>query len=128
MKKIFITGLVFATVVLGGCASAGNHSIKNESQESVQSKLVKGKTTKDEVRQLFGAPGMTTFNAEQSEQWIYTLANTQVKGTSFIPFYGLFDGGADTQTKQLIVIFKNGVVDTYSLSDSVMETKTGLLN
>ncbi|HDU8708063.1 hypothetical protein ISO36_08810 [Morganella morganii subsp. morganii] len=71
---------------------------------------------------------MTTFNAEQSEQWIYTLANTQVKGTSFIPFYGLFDGGADTQTKQLIVIFKNGVVDTYSLSDSVMETKTGLLN
>lgn len=50
MKKIFITGLVFATVVLGGCASAGNHSIKNEPQESVQSKLVKGKTTKDEVR------------------------------------------------------------------------------
>lgn len=129
MKKLLLAGLVGLTVsLMTGCASSGNHSIKNETQESIDSKLVKGKTTKEEVKLIFGNPGATTYNSETGEQWIYTLANTQIKGTTLIPFYGLFDGGADSQIKQLIVIFKDGVVDKYMLSDSAIETKSGLLN
>ncbi|APG52679.1 TPA: outer membrane protein assembly factor BamE [Providencia alcalifaciens] len=129
MKKLFLAGLVGLTVsLMAGCASSGNHSIKNETQESIDSKLVKGKTTKEEVKLIFGKPSATTFSSETGEQWIYTLANTQIKGTTLIPFYGLFDGGSDTQVKQLIVIFKDGVVDKYMLSDSEIETKSGLLN
>lgn len=42
MKKIIIVGFVFLT--LADCSSVGNQSLKNETQESVKTKIVKGKT------------------------------------------------------------------------------------
>ena len=42
--------------VLGGCASAGNQTLKAENQQTVEQKITEGKTTKAEVQSMFGSP------------------------------------------------------------------------
>ncbi len=54
--------------------------------------------------------------------------NTQVSGKAFIPIYGLFDNGATTNMKQLIIVFKGDIVDNYLFNNSNTEVKSGLLN
>ncbi|ARU96187.1 hypothetical protein [Tatumella citrea] len=126
MKKI-ITAFIVA-LTLSGCATSGNKSIQNETQVSIQQKLVKGVTTKGEVRSYFGDPTGVTFTSDGSEQWQYMLADMKISGKAFIPFYGLFDNGATTDMKQLIILFKGDVVSNYTLVNSKTETKSGLLN
>lgn len=126
MKKIaFATAVVF---FLAGCASSGNKSIANETQIGVQSKLTKGVTTKEQVRALYGDPTGVSFTSDGSEQWQYILANVKISGKSFIPFYGLFDNGATTDMKQLVLLFKGDVLTNYTLVNSKTEAKSGLLN
>ncbi|MEQ5140972.1 outer membrane protein assembly factor BamE domain-containing protein [Proteus vulgaris] len=120
--------LALCSLALSGCASSGNHSIKNETQESISYKIKKGETTKEDIVSMFGSPMATTLNSNEDEQWIYTLSDTSIKGTTFIPIYGLFDGGADTKVKQLIINFKEDKVTKYLLSDSSLETRSGILN
>ncbi|EHA6622781.1 hypothetical protein JMB75_004475, partial [Salmonella enterica] len=78
MKKIIIVGFVFLT--LAGCSSVGNQSLKNETQESVKTKIVKGKTTKQDVLASFGEPDSRSL-IDGEEQWLYTMYNSQSKAT-----------------------------------------------
>ncbi|WP_241597477.1 hypothetical protein [Rosenbergiella epipactidis] len=126
MRKIICTCL--AALALAGCASSGNNSIENETQVSIQQKLVKGVTNKNEVRSYFGDPTGVTFTSEGSEQWQYILANVKISGKTYIPFYGLFHNGATTDMKQLIILFKGDVVSNYTLVNSKTEAKSGLLD
>lgn len=128
MKKIAIISMLTLSMALAGCASSGNNSIANESQVSIQSKLIKGQTTKQQVQEYFGGPASVSFNSDGAEVWSYILANTKMKGTTFIPFYGMFDGGATTKMKHLVILFKDEKVDKYTLSDSTSEIKSGILN
>jgi len=127
MKK-FIFAVVICALALTGCASSGNSSIEHETQIGIKDKLVKGKTTKDQVKGYYGNPSTVSFSSDGDEQWHYVLTNVKVSGKSFIPFYGLLDNGATSNVKQLIIIFKNDVVEKYMLSNSSTETKSGLLN
>ncbi|WP_349290178.1 MULTISPECIES: hypothetical protein [unclassified Tatumella] len=126
MKKIIASFIIALT--LSGCATSGNKSIQNETQVSIQQKIVKGVTTKNEVKSYFGDPTGVTFTSDGSEQWQYMLADVKISGKTFIPFYGLFDNGATTDMKQLIILFKGDVVSNYTLVNSKTETKSGLLN
>ncbi|GAA0473542.1 hypothetical protein [Tatumella punctata] len=126
MKKVLTA--CFITLVLSGCATSGNKSIENETQSSIKQKLAKGVTTKNEVRSYFGDPAGVSFTSEGLEQWQYILSDVRISGKTFIPFYGLFDGGATTDMKQLIILFKGDLVSNYTLVNSKIETKSGLLN
>lgn len=128
MKKIVFIGLLLASSILAGCASSGNKSIENESQISVQSKIIKGQTTKEKIRSMYGDPSTASFTSDGKEQWHYILANMKISGKTFIPFYGLFDGGATTDMKQLVIVFKDNVVENYTFINSKTETKSGILN
>lgn len=128
MNKLAIISVLSLSMALAGCASSGNNSIANESQASIQTKLVKGQTTKQQVEAYFGGPMSVSFNSDGFEVWSYILANTQIKGTSFIPFYGMFDSGATTKMKHLVILFKDDKVDKYTLSDTTSEVKSGILN
>nr|WP_310618177.1 outer membrane protein assembly factor BamE [Pantoea cypripedii] len=126
MKKIL---LVAATaIVLTGCASGGNKSIEKETQIGVQSKIIKGKTTKQDIKTVYGDPTGVSISSDGKEQWNYVFTNTQVSGKAFIPIYGLFDNGASTNMKQLIIVFNGDVVDNYLFNNSNTEVKTGILN
>lgn len=53
--------LLITFLLIGGCAStAGNQSIKNETQQSIASKIIKARTTKQDILQQFGEPTRKT--------------------------------------------------------------------
>lgn len=62
MKKFaFAAAIAAATFALAGCAGTGNDSLRSETEATVSTKIVDGKTTKDEVRSMFGSPLKTEF-------------------------------------------------------------------
>lgn len=123
MKKIIISA--FVSLALAGCSSVGNQSLKNETQESVKTKIVKDKTTKQYVLASFGEPDSHSL-IDGEEQWSYTMYNSQSKATSLIPVVGLLAGGADSQTKSLKVSFKGEKVSSYIFNAGKSNVKTGI--
>ncbi|HBS1472449.1 TPA: hypothetical protein MAC31_002423, partial [Klebsiella pneumoniae] len=69
MKKVLLVAAI--AVVLAGCASGGNKSIEQETQIGVQSKIIKGKTTKQEVKAAYGDPAGVSISSDGKEQWHY---------------------------------------------------------
>lgn len=108
-----------------GCVSAGNKHLKNESETSVQTKIKEGKTTKAQVKQMFGSPDSVNFTDNGKEVWKYTFAKMKVSGKSFIPFYGLFHNGASGTKKELTILFDGDVIQKYTMSESAVESKSG---
>lgn len=124
MKKVFAIGLL--ALLLAGCASSGNRTLQKENQLTVQSKIQKGVTTKQQVKKQFGDPMSVSFTDGVNETWTYSLANVKLNGSTFIPFYGLFHNGSKAHVKQLVILFKNDIVEKYTMSETNTETKSGL--
>ncbi|UMO86325.1 hypothetical protein HP572_13070 [Pectobacterium sp. PL64] len=124
MKRIIIAA--FVSLSLSGCLSSGSQSLKNENQESVKTKLVKGKTTKQDVLASFGEPD-NRMVIDGEDRWVYSMYNNQMKATSFIPIVGgLLTGGHDMQMKSLFITFKSEKVSSYEFNAGASETKNGV--
>lgn len=123
MKKMALA--VALAVTLTGCASSGNQKLKSETETSVQSKIHEGKTTKVEVKTLFGSPDAVSYTDGGNEIWKYSFAKVKVNGTSFIPFYGLFHNGTNGTKKELTILFKDNIVQKYTMAESAINTKSG---
>lgn len=121
-----MTGCIFLLLTLTGCASSGNQSLKNETPATIQSKITKGVTTKDQVRVMFGDPAKTSFTDQGNMIWEYDLADVSGDAVNYIPIVNLFGSSASGTKKQLIVMFKKNVVFQYSMSNSPVAIKTGL--
>ena len=61
MKITRMASMVLCAVLAAGCASVGNEQLRNETESSVQGKIIEGKTTKSEIRSTFGSPLKTSF-------------------------------------------------------------------
>jgi outer membrane protein assembly factor BamE (lipoprotein component of BamABCDE complex) len=97
-------------IMLSGCMTIGNKQIEDE---QVVKQIVPGKTTKQEVRALVGEPNMVEFADTGEETWQYILTKSQTRASSFIPYVGLFVGGADMQTHTLTIRFRGEVVSKF---------------
>ncbi|MCL2345888.1 MAG: hypothetical protein FWC58_08570 [Desulfobulbus sp.] len=119
--------LCIATILLGACAaSAGNMALKDETEKTVSARIVEGKTTKDEVRAMYGQPTQTSFTDGGNEIWTFRYAYATPKAVNFVPVVGIFAGGADVQSKELVVMFdKNNVVAKFSMRESQQEVARG---
>ncbi|WP_168403131.1 hypothetical protein [Erwinia amylovora] len=70
--KAKVAGALLTLIVLSGCAStAGNQSIKNETQQSIASKIIKGRTTKQDISREFGEPTRKTTVDTNEDMWFY---------------------------------------------------------
>ncbi|NRR32204.1 hypothetical protein HSX11_18675 [Oxalobacteraceae bacterium] len=117
MKKLCIPILVAAITVtsLTGCA-IGNTSIASESNATIEQKIVKGKTTKADLRVAFGEPSEIGTN-DGKEYWAYQMSQTS--GVGMIPFVKIVTGSSGITGKYLRISFdKKGVVESYSLSET----------
>jgi len=118
--------LAVVALVLGACASAGNMALKDENEKSVAARVVEGKTTKQEVQAAYGQPTQTTFTDGGNEIWTYRYAYATPKAINFVPVVGIFAGGADVQTKELVVMFdKANVVMKFSMREAQQEVSRG---
>ena len=108
LLAMLLMTLVFAASLVG-CAST--HGNKKIAEEDVINKIVPGKSTKKDVRNLIGDPIDVQFTDNGEEVWKYHYTRSDVRGTSFIPYAGALIGGTDTKTTTLTIRFdKNGVV------------------
>jgi outer membrane protein assembly factor BamE (lipoprotein component of BamABCDE complex) len=125
-KFISIAVVAFNLVA---CASVGNETLRAESEKSVQSKMVEGKTTKAEVKSMFGSPLKTSFTESGMEIWTYEFSKVSADAVSFIPIVNLFGATASGTRKELVVLIdKAGTVQRFSMSESDVKQKTGVFN
>lgn len=130
MKKNFlICGAILAVLTLSGCQSVGNESLRKETESSVAQKIVQGKTTKSEVRAMFGSPTKTTFTDGGLEVWNDDFSNVSADAISYVPIVNLFGASASGKKKELVVMYdEQNIVRRYAMSEADVTQKTGLFN
>ncbi|WP_207001830.1 hypothetical protein [Trinickia mobilis] len=130
MKKLAVAAAIVAGVLtLAGCAGTGNDSLRSETEATVSTKIVQGKTTKDEIRNMFGSPMKTEFTDGGLEIWHYELTKMHGDAVNYIPVINLLGSSASGQKKELVVLFDtNNIVKRYSMSESAVSQKTGIFN
>ncbi|EDF5128824.1 hypothetical protein GB726_24115, partial [Salmonella enterica] len=95
--------------------------------QSLQSKIIKNKTTKTELLTMLGEPDTRTTLDSGNEQWRYFMYNNQFNASTFIPVVGLLTGGSQTQSKTLEIDFKGEIVSKWTFSTDNNNTKSGIL-
>lgn len=128
MNKSIFTGFFLAIFLISGCSTSGSQQIKNETAQSLQSKIIKNKTTKNELLAKLGEPDTRTTLDNGNEQWRYFMYNNQFNASTFIPVFGLLTGGSQTQSKTLDIEFNGQKVTKWTFSSDNNNTKTGILN
>lgn len=119
MKQILGLVLVAAVSVgaLGAC-SHGTQVLAAETHDTIGKKIIKGKTKKSEIRQMFGEPSSTA-NKSGDEVWTYHLSQTTA--STYIPFKAWVTGEHDATLLMLEVTFaKNETVKDYMFGKQKM--------
>jgi len=128
MRKISIVGVAVVALIVSGCFSSGNKVLKNATRETVSQKIVKGETTKEQIRAAYGDPVSTSFTDSGNEIWKYQWDKTHSKAINFVPVVNFFVSGAKGKRKELVVFFnQNGIVTNFSISSSKIDTNTGII-
>jgi outer membrane protein assembly factor BamE (lipoprotein component of BamABCDE complex) len=129
MTKVFTLGLITAVALLmSGCAvKVGNETLGKVEKTQIDSTIVKGKSTKEDIKTFMGDTDKTDFDNNGNEKWVYTHVRKEAKFTNYIPIVDLFARGTNDTTKTLVVLFDDrGIVKNYIASDAKGETKGGL--
>ena len=126
MNRFMISVFFISSLLISGCSRSGNQHLKKETSQSLQSKIIKNKTTKSEIITAFDQPETKTTLDSGNEQWTYSMDNNQFDATTFIPVIGLLTGGSQTQAKTLEIEFKGETVSKWTFSENNSKMKTGL--
>jgi outer membrane protein assembly factor BamE (lipoprotein component of BamABCDE complex) len=105
---------ILGAFLLAACSMIAGDSPQGETQESINQKIAKGKTTKAEVKAKFGEPVSTAPKERGAEEWSYKMSGSgnAVKIPGFERFFGT------DKDKTLVVAFdRRGVVTNYSLKE-----------
>lgn len=94
MKKMFIA--VLAIVPLSSCTVHGNKSLTDENHQTVKLKIVKGKTTQQEILTAFGEPQTRATNDGQ-EMWSYSSMTGESQLSNYIPGLALLTSSSTVQ-------------------------------
>lgn len=125
MRKMIIAA--FMILPLTACTVYGNKSLKDESQQTVKTKIVKGKTTQQEVINAFGEPQTRATN-DGLEMWSYSSMSGESQISNYIPGLALLKNSNTAHIKSLDIWFKGDVVDRYNFSQTASTVSRGLLD
>ncbi|GHB44509.1 hypothetical protein GCM10007094_37300 [Pseudovibrio japonicus] len=115
-------------LIVSGCASVGNESLRHLTREDLESQLENGKTTKEDVRIALGEPNTTDFTDSGNEIWKYKHVRTKARVENFIPVVDLLASGQDVMTKEVALFFdSDGLLRNYNMIEVEDEIRTGLL-
>lgn len=121
--------MLVLSVFLFGCSSVGNERIKEESQASIETKIIKGQTTKAQIKELFGDPIDATFHESGAEMWKYSFTKTSCNASCYFIYTAWAYNSSSGTVKNLTILFDDsGVVKNYTLSESPVESKSGLFS
>lgn len=121
------TALMLALSINGCAVKTGNEQLGEMEKTQISQKIEKGKSTKQDVKSLFGDPDKTDFDNNGHEKWTYVHVRKDAKFVNYVPVANWFVGGTNDTTKSVVVLFHDdGVVKNYIVSDAKGETKAGL--
>ena len=121
--------ILFTFLILVACANTGNESMKGQTEEKVQAKIVAGQTTKLQIKGMFGSPFETSYTDSGSLIWKYqyddTTAFTKETVGSVLLTFGLAGIKSEGTRNELVILFdENDVVRKFNMSNSSIETGT----
>jgi outer membrane protein assembly factor BamE (lipoprotein component of BamABCDE complex) len=124
MNKLLIA---FLCLILSGCVTnTGNQFLAKTSKSDLSEKLIRNKTTQEEVLDLFGDPLKTDFLLDGTEVWSYEYKKVEEKYINFVPYASLLYNGTNDTTKKLKIKFnKQNTIENYNFTSSNGETKRG---
>ena len=129
MKLLYI----FVTLCfLAGCANTGSPVLKKLSESDVNLKILPGKTTRAEVRSMYGSPLETSYTNSGLEIWVYSYEDTTGLNAANIASKSFTLGIAGTRhvgtKKELIILFNDDyTVKKFNMSEAPIQKGTGLL-
>jgi hypothetical protein len=127
MKKYTFIISVLAALILAGCASTGNQSLKKETELTVSSKIQPGVTTAAEIKAMFGSPYETSYTDSGLLIWKFRLDDLKADAVSYIPIVNWFGSSASGKRKELVILFdEKDIVKRANMSESAVSTKTGI--
>ena len=123
--------LLLSLLVISGCANTGNKSMKGATPASVEAQITIGQTTKEQVQAMFGSPFETKYTDGGMLIWTYryddTSALTAETVGSVVLTAGLLGTKARGTRNELVILFdENDVVKRFNMSNSPIETGTGV--
>lgn len=133
-KRIIMKGILLlsatalAALLMTGCAGkSGNETLGRMEKSQIDSTIVKGKSTREDVKALMGDPSKTDFDNNGLEKWSYVHVRKDLKAVNYIPVANWFVNGTNDTTKTLVVLFDDkGIVKNFISADAKGETKGGL--
>jgi hypothetical protein len=105
-----VSGIIFLLV---GCATS-SFKVGNDFSSANVSKIVKGKTTSNEMISLFGEPFTKSVISATDEKWIYMYSNGTAKAQSYIVTMKVETTGTQ---KTLDVLITDGVVSNFAYTE-----------
>ncbi|EGZ3914824.1 TPA_asm: hypothetical protein G0D46_24500 [Salmonella enterica subsp. enterica serovar Java] len=127
MNRFMISVFFICSLFISGCSTSGNQNLRNETSQSLQSIIIKNKTTKSEIIKKLGEPDTRTTTDDGQEEWTYLMVNNQFDATTFLPFAGLLTGGSKTQARELVITYRGDTVSQWTFSENNSRMKTGLI-
>ncbi len=126
-----LTFITFAVLIatLSGCQvmdgsflnKIGASQVEKENIDTISSKIIKGKTSKDDVLKIFGKPQSRSKSDNGGEYWTYSDMNFNTNLAAYIPnsaISGVF-GKTTAQSKSLVIAFnKAGIVQSYTFDEN----------
>lgn len=125
MKKIFIA--VLTILPLASCTVHGNKSLTDENHQTVKLKIIKGKTTQQEILTAFGEPQTCATNDGQ-EMWSYSSMTGESQLSNYVPGLALLTNSSTAHIKSLDIWFKGDVVERYNFSQTASKTSRSLMD
>lgn len=111
---------------LASCTVHGNKSLTDENHQTVKLKIVKGKTTQQEILTAFGEPQTRATNDGQ-EMWNYSSMTGESQLSNYIPGPALLTNRSTAHIKSLDIWFKGDVVERYNFSQTASKVSHGLI-
>ncbi|EKL5341311.1 TPA: hypothetical protein R8G72_002400 [Citrobacter youngae] len=124
MRKMLIAVLIIFP--LASCTVHGNKSLTDENHQTVKLKIVKGKTTQQEILTAFGEPQTRATNDGQ-EMWNYSSMTGESQLSNYIPGAALLTNRSTAHIKSLDIWFKGDVVERYNFSQTASKVSHGLI-
>lgn len=128
-KRVVTSTILFSLVLVsGGCAvKSGNETLGEIEKSQVEEQIIKGKSSKQDVKKFLGDPDKTDFDNNSLEKWTYTHTRKDAKFVNYVPVANWFVAGTNDTTKSLVIVFDdNGIVKNFITSGAKGETKGGL--
>lgn len=121
IKKIILCLCLFSII---GCSSTIPVQKSNLTVGMIKNKVIKNKTTQNEVLSIFGAPNLITKNKQDNEVWSYNKMSTDASTSSNFSTLLLIGGSSAIASKTtssfdwIVTFNSNDTVKDYSVISS----------